>query len=139
MNDYDYGKSLDINAIIHMNPLEFSEWAINMFHIEIPIDYKTLDDAPVIAETLGKCSNYYFYLCELQGQLKIQARKAGREKNKELKENITDIYTLVDEMGKGLKQQYTALSRMITVRASELDELHMTDGKIGRTFRNNGD
>lgn len=58
----------------------------------------------------------------------------GRKGDKKLKEDIIDKNTLIDEVGKGLKQQYQTLSRMITVRYMNLEESKMSDS---RSFNNN--
>lgn len=125
-----------IENLLAMSPMDFMKWAIQEFHIEIPTSIQSIDDAEIVGELLAKSSNKYLYLCELQGQFKILSRDAGRRGDKQLKEDIIDKNTLIDEIGKGVKQQYATLSRMITVRYNNLEELKMSDGR-GFTNYNN--
>lgn len=120
---------MTLEQLVAMTPMDFTKWAIEEFHMEIPTSIHTIDDANMVGELLAMSSNKYFYLCELQGQLKILSREAGRQGNKVLKEDIIDKQNLVDEIGKATKQQYQTLSRMITVRYNNLEELKMTDGR----------
>lgn len=123
-----------IDKLLDMEPMDFMKWAIKEFHLEIPTNIEDIDDASLVGELLAKSSNQYSYLCELQGMFKILARDAGRKGDKKLKEDIIDKNTLIDEVGKGLKQQYQTLSRMITVRYMNLEESKMSDS---RSFNNN--
>ena len=126
------------DQLINMDPMTFMKWAINEFHIEIPTQIENVDDSCLVGELLAKTANSYFYLCELQGVFKILSRDAGRKGDKKLKEDIIDKNTLIDEIGKGVKQQYQTLSRMITVRHNNLEELKMSDGR-GFSTPNNFD
>ena len=117
------------DQLINMDPMTFMKWAINEFHIEVPTQIEDVDDASLVGELLARTSNSYSYLCELQGVFKILSRDAGRKGDKKMKEDIIDKNTLIDEIGKGIKQQYQTLSRMITVRHNNLEELKMSDGR----------
>lgn len=123
-----------VDKLLDMDPMDFMKWAINEFHLEIPTDIEAIDNASLVGELLAKSSNQYSYLCELQGMFKILARDAGRKGDKKLKEDIIDKNTLIDEVGKGIKQQYQTLSRMITVRYMDLEESKMSDS---RSFNEN--
>lgn len=113
---------------IEIMPIEnYLQWMANGFYIPVPEQINTIEDADNAASLLSKFSNNYLYLIELYSYFKILSRKAKRDKDMDKYEEYVDKRDIAEYMAKGVKLQYQAVSRMITIRQGNLDELSMND------------
>ncbi len=116
---------------IEIMPIEsYIQWMANGFHIPVPEQIKSIEDANKAATLLSKYSNNYLYLVELYNNFKVLSRKARRDKDMDKYEEYVDKRDIAEYMAKGVKLQYQAVSRMITIRQGNLDELSMNDYRM---------
>lgn len=126
--------------IIDMNVDDFINYIVNTYLEPVPERLETIEEMSTAGMLLAKYANSYTYLVALYAYLKAAARRAKRAQieakhtedelaAKEIYEDLNDKANLTIEFYKAIKQQYAALSRMITVRSDNLDELHMSDSK----------
>lgn len=87
-----------------------------------------MEQASVI---LIQLSTYYAYLCTLLSYAKINARMAKRTGNKAAYEDAVDKKEIIQNMTDSIKQQYAALSRAVTIRIENNQEL-----KLGARYGN---
>lgn len=121
-----------MKEISEIDSEKFVFWLASTFHVIVPDQVTCVEDSEEVAALLAKCSNNYSYLIELYSYLRILARKAKKEGNKDLQEEFMDKRDIVEKMAQAVKQQYQAASRLITIRHDNLEELHMSDTKTCR-------
>ena len=98
------------------------------FCIEVPTDISTPEAMQEAGRMLGSLTNSYSYLMGVLSLLKASAREA-RKTDKELYESLVGKRDAVAAAVDMVKQEYSAVSRMITVKIEVNRELAMTDGR----------
>lgn len=122
-------KSSQIFDLIDMDALEFVDYLAASFCYEIPTEITTVEQAEEASILLAELSNNYSYLLSLSSYLKIYIRQAKSNKDMKTANDYIDKKNAVDAFAEAVKQQYNAISRMITIRSDNLKELHMSDSK----------
>lgn len=122
-------KSSQIFDLIDMDALEFVDYLAASFCYEIPTEITTVEQAEEASTLLAELSNNYSYLLSLSSYLKIYIRQAKSNKDMNTANDYIDKKNAVDAFAEAVKQQYNAISRMITIRSDNLKELHMSDSK----------
>lgn len=100
------------------------------FCVDIPTNVESYDEMAKAGNLLGELTNSYSYMVALLMMLKAGTRSLKR--NKEKKDEYEDMVgkrDAVSDTADMIKQQYNAISRMITVKKEMNDELKMTGGK----------
>lgn len=120
-------QSIQIKSLLDMEALEFVDFLAASFSYEIPVEITTIEQSIEAGKLLGELANNIAYLLSLSSYLKIYIRQAKLEKNMELANDYIDKKNAVDAFADAIKQQYSAISRMITIRSDNLKELHMND------------
>lgn len=126
-------KKKDLNEIEigYENIFDFEPEDVFMFiqdkYIKhLPISLENPDDLILAGQLLGELTNTYSYLTSLATFAKMRVKelkRSGMEKDQlEACMSIRDIY---DSMATVVKQQYTAISRMIAVKKQVDDEMRM--------------
>lgn len=133
-----------INNIVNSDPFELLEWAKESFTHEVPSGVNSVSDMNRIGMLLGVLTNEYSYLVSLTTELALYSKMAKlnvptKPKNaddmpyyiekKEEAEIMEQRKKVVECFANMLKQQYNAVSRMLTVYTQSQEELKMTDYK----------
>ena len=111
-----------------MDPEELSSDLIEEYVHEIPTNVDSIYDMMQAGSMLGMLSNQYSYMLSTLNIFKIWtklAKKDSKEEYEKMAMRRDAVETIVDI----LKQQYNAISRMITIKQEINNELKMTDGK----------
>ena len=79
---------------------------------------------------LGRLTNAYSYVMQLSIQAKRAIREAKRaKKSKDEIDDAIDRKAVIDGFVDIISMQYKAISRIVTIRQQENEELKMTDGR----------
>ena len=116
-----------MNKLINMDNTDFFEYLIKEFSVNIPVHIETIEEAEEAAKVMLICARNYQYLNTLIMFLRREVHEAARLGNKEEKTILMDKRDAVNDMISSLKLSYQAISRAITVRQGNLEELHMSD------------
>lgn len=133
-----------INNIINSDPFELLDWAKENFSYEVPSGINSVSDMGRVGTLLGMLTNEYSYLISLTTELALYSKMAKlnvptKPKNaddmpyyiekKEEAEIMEQRKKVIECFANMLKQQYNAVSRMLTVYSQTQEELKMTDYK----------
>lgn len=119
---------MDYAQILAKNPRDLMEWLLEEFTVEIPHEIITTDDMDEAASLMMQLSSYFSYLCTLSSYAKIATREVKREGDKIAYEDMVDRKEIIQNMLDAVKQQYSAVSRAVTVRIENNNELRMNSG-----------
>lgn len=135
-----------INNIINSDPFELLDWAKENFSYEVPSGINSVSDMGRVGTLLGTLTNEYSYLVSLTTELGFYSKMAKmnvpikpkggdteemanyikKKKEAEIMEQRKKVISCFADI---LKQQYNAVSRMLTVYTQSQEELKMTDYK----------
>lgn len=133
-----------INNIVNSDPFELLDWAKENFSYEVPSGINSVSDMGRVGTLLGALTNEYSYLVSLTTELALYSKMAKlnvptKPKNaddmpyyiekKEEAEIMEQRKKVIECFANMLKQQYNAVSRMLTVYSQTQEELKMTDYK----------
>lgn len=133
-----------INNIVNSDPFELLDWAKENFSYEVPSGINSVSDMGRVGTLLGMLTNEYSYLISLTTELALYSKMAKlnvptKPKNaddmpyyiekKEEAEIMEQRKKVIECFANMLKQQYNAVSRMLTVYSQTQEELKMTDYK----------
>lgn len=114
------------NDIFNMNALELAKWLNKNYMEEIPTHLENAEDLKKAGVLLGKLTNIYSYIMSMltYAQLEVKEKKKISAKKEEINECISRRDVL-NNFSLIIKMQYTAISRMITVKKQVDDEFKM--------------
>ena len=116
------------SQIFQMDPCELNLWLVETFPCEIPTCIDSVEAFTKAGNLLGDLTNKYTYLASTLSFLKIETKN---EKRKGKGQDADDMMLRRDafqNMTDIIKQQYNAVSRIITVKQEINNELKMTGG-----------
>ena len=119
---------VNIFTIAQMNPEELVQYLIGAYAKEIPSAMETQEDLSNANIMLGQIANEKTFLYSLLAYLKTRARtERGKGKeNKNTAEEMAMRRDAVELVLEAVKNQYDAVSRMLTVKQMKNDELKMS-------------
>lgn len=126
-------KKLDCNPdkIFKLEPVTLVNLLQEEFCFTIPLSEESISihDLSYIQALLVRTGNSFPYLAYLNSLAKIQVRKAKRDKlSKEEIEDCIDRKEVIGNITESVNMQYSAISRLITVKQQINEELRMTNG-----------
>jgi hypothetical protein len=117
--------------LLQMKPIELQNWLTEEFELtkEIPTDINTIEDMEKASHLIGLFTNRLSYLTALgvYAKMAVRAEKRKGKENKELADDMIDRQYAIDAAANIVKQQYTAVSRMITVKQEINKEIYMSE------------
>lgn len=118
---------MDYNRVLSMKSEDMIDWLLKEFDLEIPGEIITPDDMDEAAKLLMQASSYYSYLCALLSYAKVYVRDLKRQgPSKKLDyEDMVDRKEILQNFADSVKQQYSAISRAVTIRIENNQELRM--------------
>ena len=127
---------LSNEQILKMDPIELQDWLIKEFELTTPLptEISSIEDMKNTEKMISTLTNRLSYLSSLGVYAKIAVRNAKR-KGKDFKiehEDMVDRQTAINAAEETVKQQYNAISRMITVKQEINKELYMSEGIINK-------
>ncbi len=120
----------DYQSILEMDIFELLDWLSQRFSVKLPNKVETAEQMNEASELLLKLTSYHSYLCELLSYAKVAVRYAKRNYSKTDWEDYVDKQNAIDRWLDIIKQQYTALSRAVTIRTENNKELFMLKDSI---------
>lgn len=117
---------MDMNAILNMEPVMLLKWLSNEFSVDIPKEIVSVEDMDRAAKTLLQLSTQYSYLQTLLSYAKVATREAKRTGDKQYYEDMVDRKEIIQNKVDSIKQNYAAVSRSVTIRIENNQELRMT-------------
>ena len=130
----------DYKYLSSMDPFELLYYIEEGFLKEIPEQVDTIEDMVLVQKLFPEITNAYSYINAALAHVKLLTRKLKGikdiEKTDESKKNYDDMVSRRDVLETAsdiLKQQYSALSRAITVRQEINREINMGDKIISFT------
>ncbi len=118
----------NFNEILEKRPAELLDWLLDNFYTDIPSVIASIEDMTTASETLLMLSGYYSYLMALSSYTKIQTREAKRNLSKEEYEDMVDRKEIIQNITEVVKQNYSAVSRAVTIHIENNNELKMGRG-----------
>lgn len=126
-----YMQKGDFNTILQMRPLAMLDWLLDNFNTEIPETIVSIEDMKNASAVLLKLSGYYSYLMSLLAYAKVKTRqekKLSTKDNKESYEDMVDRRDILQNYTDIVKQNYSAVSRAVTIYIENNNELKMGRG-----------
>lgn len=112
-----------------MDPEELNSDLIEEYVHEIPINIESVDDMARAGRLMGILTNNYSYMLATLNTFKIWVKIAKKAEDKSEYEKMVMRRDSVEAIVDILKQQYSAVSRLISVKQEINNELRMTDGR----------
>jgi len=117
---------MDINKnILSIDKEQLLDYLATNFLVAMPeeiIDYRAMQEA---GRLLIKLSSFYSYMCGLYAYARIRTRDAKRTLSKEEYEDLVDKKEIISSFCDAIKQQYNAISRAVTIKIKNDEELKM--------------
>ena len=128
----------EYSEVLQYEPLYLISWMERTFLEPIPSKIETMEDMAMAGQFMLRNTEGFTYIKELLSVAKIQTRQAKRlldtdKKNAAYKEDYEDMVNrrdAIETIADVLKQQYTAVSRGVTIHTENNRELQMTGGVI---------
>lgn len=122
---------MDYMKIMEMEPIDLISWLNKNFLVQMPQHITSVSDMNQASELLMRLSANYSYLCTLLSYAKVMVRNAKRNKPKSEYEDLVDRKEIIQNITDAVKQEYSAISRAVTIRIENNAELRMnTSGYI---------
>ncbi len=112
--------------LFSMNNIEFLKWIKSTFPVEIPGRIETMADMEKAATLMLKISAEYETVSEMSSWAKVYCREVKRSCDKEIYEDMVDKKDAIDNKLSALKQAYNGISRAVSVKIENNQELRMT-------------
>lgn len=109
-----------------MDPEELNSILLKTFVKPIPISIENIEDMNTAGRLMASLTNDYSYLSGVLSSLKISAKIAKSQGSKVEYNEMVMRRDCVDIIVDIVKQQYSALSRLITIKQEINNELKMT-------------
>lgn len=112
--------------ILTLEPEDLLQWLNDNFLEDVPTSVSTVDELKTAGVSLGKLTNIYSYLVSLSLYAKLKVREVKKNKeNKEIIDKAVDRKEIINSYADIIKCQYTAISRMVTVKKQIDEEIKM--------------
>lgn len=113
--------------VLGMHPEIMIDYLEDEFLISIPESINTIEDMDNAATLLLKLSSSYTYLAALLSRAKLFSREYKRVKDQGAYEDMVDRREAIQNLLDGIKQQYGAISRAVTIKIENNRELQMNN------------
>ena len=117
---------MDYENLLRKTPRELLSWLTDNFQFETMQTVNSVEDMQTAGELLLHLANAYSYLCCMLSFAKILTREYKRTGTKTEYEDMVDKKEIVSNMVDSIKQQYQAISRAVTIKIENNNELRMT-------------
>ncbi len=116
---------MDYATILNMEPVELVKWLHDNFSTTIPLKIESAEEMDAAAQLMLVLTGYKSYLLELLSYTKCITRMVKRDQTKMDYEDMVDRKEAIQNMVDDLDQQYKAVSRAVTIRIENNQELKM--------------
>lgn len=116
---------LQIQEMRHAEPEELNRILTKEYLVFIPTNIESAADMSTAGSMLGKLTNNYAYLMAALSYFKIWVKQCKQYKSKEEAELMMMRRDCIQTACDVIKQQYNAISRMITVKQEINNEFRM--------------
>ena len=122
--------------VFEMDSFAFLKWLKESFPIDVPESVETIDDMANASKQMLKLSAEYSYISEIAAYAKVYCRGLKRQidnedpDTKEFYEDMVDKKKAIEGKMKAIHQAYCGISRAVTVRMENNNELKMTGNRF---------
>lgn len=125
MNELNNNTS-QFENILTLEPEDLLRWLHENFLEDVPTSISTIDELKAAGVSLGRLTNIYSYLVSLSLFAKLKVREVKKNKeSKEIIDKAVDRKEIINSYADVIKCQYTAVSRMVTVKKQIDEEIKM--------------
>lgn len=115
------------NQFLEIDVYEMIECINHDYYVTLPESILTIEDMQEAGAMLSKLINGYTFLSNLAEYAKILVREKKGKISKEEHQSLMGKRDVIVQAAETVKMQYSALSRMITVKQEINRELQMSD------------
>ena len=121
--------------VFELNSFKFLTWLEETFPIVLVDDIRTIEDMESAAKQMINLSRQYAYITEVLARARIYCRGLKRivdkdaPETKEMYEDMVDKRDAIENRMKAIQQAYSGISRAVTVRMENNNELKMGGNK----------
>ncbi len=121
--------------IFQMNNYDFLKWIKETFTISVPSAVTTAAEMEIAAEQMLRLSAEYEYITEMASYAKVYCRELKRladndDTYDEVYEDMVDKKDIIENKSKAIKQAYSGISRAVSVKIENNQELKLTGGRV---------
>lgn len=116
---------MNIREICDMEPIILANTLASKYCVDIPTDINDYVAMTKAGSMLGQLTNSYSYLISILTVMKVIVRQTKRNGTKEDYETMVARRDVIQDITDLVKQQYQAISRMITVKQEINKEMQM--------------
>ncbi len=127
--------ALTYKELFSMENMRFIKWLNDTFPVCVPAKVSTMPEMEKASEQMLALSAQYSYITEMSTYAKIYCRELKRlvDKNdsetKEFYEDMVDKKDAIENKMKAIHQAYNGISRAVSVRIENNNELRMTGAR----------
>lgn len=114
---------------LEMETYAMLDYITNNFYVTLPESILTVDDMQAVGPMLSKLINGYTFLSNLGEYAKIMVREKKGKVDKDTLQSLMGKRDILLQAADTTKMQYSALSRMITVKQEINYELRMSEAR----------
>lgn len=119
---------MNAQAFLTLPPKELSIRLDEEFDVTLPDAIISIEDMEAASKLLIKLSGSYSFLTSLLSFAKIAVRETKRSGNKVAWEDMVDRKDTIENKTNAVKQNYSAVSRAVTIHIENNAELRMNTG-----------
>lgn len=116
---------VDYDSLMTEDPKKLHEYLFTTFRVTVPQTIISVDDMNKASQLLLKLASDFSYLVALSAYAKLCVRDAKRNKSTREWEDMVDRKEIIDKTTEMVKQDYTAVSRAVTIKQENNKELYM--------------
>ncbi len=114
------------DQVLAMEPNEMINTLTRTFLVKVPEMICTVEDMNDASKKLLKLASSYSYVSSLLSYVKIMTRQTKRTtSDKQIQEDMVDKKEIISNLAEAIKQQYSAISRAVTIHIENNHELKM--------------
>ena len=129
--------ALTYREIFELDNFKFLRWLKEQFPIEMPSAVTSADEMESASKQMLLLSSEYSYISEISSYAKVYCRELKRladndKESPELRmyyEDMVDKREAIDNKMNAIKQAYNGISRAVSVRIENNQELRMTGAR----------
>lgn len=121
-------KITGIQDIFDVTPTTLASIMSSEYIHEIPTSCETIEDLKNVEQLLPKIVNQYAFLVSMASFVKVRTRQEKRAGHKEMYEDLIDKGVVLNNTIDVLKMQQKTLSRLVTIKNTINEEIHMSEG-----------
>lgn len=130
--------ALTYKEIFELNNFQFLKWLKMQFPVDMPKEVTSADEMELASKQMLALSAEYSYISEISSYAKVYCRELKRLSDndkddpqlKSFYEDMVDKREAIDNKMAAIKQAYNGISRAVSVRIENNQELRLTGSRF---------